>query len=84
MESLGWARSRGPERGGRYIQPEKRVLSDLGAALSVGSVGDRIDIAVAESNIGLYKTELIRRNGPWLSIVDVELATLTYIDWFNH
>jgi transposase InsO family protein len=51
---------------------------------SVGSVGDPIDNAVAESTIGLYKTELIRRQGAWRSIDEVELATLEYIDWFNH
>jgi len=39
---------------------------------------------VAESTIGLYKTELVRRRGPWKGIDDLELATLEYIDWFNH
>jgi hypothetical protein len=39
---------------------------------------------VAESAIGLYKTELIRMRGPWRNIDDVELATLTYVDWFNN
>jgi hypothetical protein len=38
----------------------------------------------AESLIGLYKTELIRRRGPWKGLGDVELATLEYVDWFNH
>src|SRR5581483_10331236 len=42
------------------------------------------DNALAESTIGLYKTELIRRRGPWRTIDDVELATLEWIDWFNH
>ena len=40
--------------------------------------------AAAESLIGLYKTELIRRRGPWRGLDDVELATLEYVDWFNH
>jgi transposase InsO family protein len=40
--------------------------------------------AAAESLIGLYKTELIRRCGPWRGLDDVELATLKYVDWFNH
>jgi transposase InsO family protein len=39
---------------------------------------------VAESTIGLYNTELIRRRGPWNSIDDLELATLEYLEWFNH
>jgi putative transposase len=34
--------------------------------------------------IGLYKTELIRRQGPWRNVEHVELATLTYVEWFNH
>jgi putative transposase len=59
-------------------------LAEIGAAPSVGSVGDPIDNAVAESTIGLYKTELIRRHGPWRNVDQVELATLAYIDWFNH
>jgi putative transposase len=59
-------------------------LAEIGAAPSVGSVGDPIDNAVAESTIGLYKTELIRRRGPWRNVDEVELATLTYVDWFNH
>jgi putative transposase len=59
-------------------------LTEIGAAPSVGSVGDPIDNAVAESTIGLYKTELIRRRGPWRHVDEVELATLAYIDWFNH
>jgi putative transposase len=51
---------------------------------SVGSRGDSYDNALAESTIGLYKTELIRKRGPWRTIDDVELATLEWIDWFNH
>ena len=58
-------------------------LAEIGAAPSVGSVGDPIDNAVAESTIGLYKTELIRRRGPWRNVDEVELATLAYIEWFN-
>ena len=48
------------------------------------SKGDSYDNAAAESLIGLYKTELIRRRGPWKGLDDVELATLEYVDWFNH
>ena len=59
-------------------------LDDIGAAPSIGSVGDPIDNAIAESTIGLFKNELIRRRGPWRTIDDVEYATLEYVDWFNH
>lgn len=59
-------------------------LGDIGAVPSIGSVGDPIDNAIAESTIGLYKTELIRRRAPWRTVDDVELATLEYVDWFNH
>jgi putative transposase len=58
-------------------------LAEHGIAPSVGSVGDSFDNAMAESAIGLYKTELIRRHGPWRSPEQVEIATLEYIDWFN-
>ena len=59
-------------------------LAEIGAAPSVGSVGDSYDNSLAESTIGLFKTELIRRHGPWRTLEEVELATLGYIDWFNH
>ena len=59
-------------------------LADEGAVGSVGSRGDSYDNAVAESTIGLYKTELIRRRGPWRGVEDLELATLDYVHWFNH
>ncbi len=58
-------------------------LASHGIAPSVGSVGDSFDNAMAESAIGLYKCELIRRRGPWRSPDQVEIATLEYIDWFN-
>jgi hypothetical protein len=51
---------------------------------SVGSKGDSYDNAMAESFNGLYKWELIYRQGPWRGLDDVEFATLTYVDWFNH
>jgi len=59
-------------------------LADAGAVASVGSKGDSYDNALAESFNGLFKAELIRRYGPWRSIDDLELATLEYLDWFNH
>jgi putative transposase len=59
-------------------------LGAHGIAPSVGTVGDSYDNAMAESAIGLYKTELIRRQGPWRTPEQVEFATLEYIDWFNN
>jgi putative transposase len=58
-------------------------LAEVGAAPSIGSVGDSYDNALAESTIGLFKTELIRPLGPWRNHEHVELESLTYIDWFN-
>jgi transposase InsO family protein len=59
-------------------------LAEAGGVTSVGSRGDSYDNAMAESIIGLYKTEIIRRRGPWKGIDDVEYATLEWVDWFNH
>ena len=59
-------------------------LAEIGAAPSIGSVGDPIDNAVAESTIGLYKTELINPKRPWRTVDQVEYATFEYVDWFNH
>ena len=50
----------------------------------MGSVGDSYDNALAETVIGLFETEVIRRRGPWRSLEAVELATLEWVDWFNH
>ena len=58
-------------------------LIDEGVDASVGSVGDAYDNALAESQIGLYKTELIRPEGPWRDVDHVELGTLEWVDWFN-
>ena len=51
---------------------------------SVGSRGDSYDNALAESVIGLYKAELAYRLGPWRGLDDLELATLEWVDWYNH
>jgi len=59
-------------------------LAAAGAAPSVGTVGDALDNALAETHIGLFKTELIRRHGPWKGLDDVELATLEWVDWHNN
>jgi hypothetical protein len=58
-------------------------LADAGLQPSVGSVGDTYDNALAETVIGLYKTEVIRRLGPWRSLEQLELTTLEWVDWFN-
>ena len=58
-------------------------LVDAGIAPSVGSQGDAYDNALAESLIGLFKTEVIRRQGPWRTLESVEFATLEWVDWFN-
>jgi putative transposase len=73
------------DRGGQYLAIRyTERLAQAGAVASVGSKGDSFDNAMAESTIGLYKTELIRRQGPWRGLDDVEFATLEYVDWFNH
>ena len=59
-------------------------LIDEGVDASVGSVGDAYDNALAESQIGLYKTELIRPEGPWRDVDQVEFATLDWVHWFNN
>ena len=50
---------------------------------AVECCGDRYDNALAETIIGLYKTELVRNRGPWRGLEDLELATLEWVDWFN-
>jgi len=59
-------------------------LAEIGAQPSIGSIGDSYDNAMAESVNGLYKTELIRRQGPWRNVEHVELATLGWVEWFNN
>ena len=58
-------------------------LAELGALPSIGSVGDSYDNALAETVNGLFKTEVIRRQGPWRHVDEVELATLNWVHWFN-
>ena len=50
----------------------------------MGSVGDSYDNALAETIIGLYKTELIEREGPWRNLEQVEYRTFQWVDWYNH
>jgi putative transposase len=73
------------DRGSQYLSIRyTERLAEAGAVTSVGSRGDSYDNALAETIIGLYKTELIRRRGPWKGIDEVEYATLEWVDWFNH
>lgn len=73
------------DRGVQYLSMRyTERLADAGIAPSVGSRGDSYDNALAESLIGLYKTEVIGRRDRWASVEAVEFATLRWIDWFNH
>jgi putative transposase len=73
------------DRGSQYLSIRyTERLAAAGIERSVGSVGDSYDNALAETVIGLYKTEVIRRRGPWRHIDAVEYATLAWVDWFNN
>ena len=73
------------DRGVQYLAIRyTERLAEAGVVPSVGSRGDSYDNALAESFNGLYKTELVRKRGPWRGLDDVEYATLEYVDWFNH
>ena len=73
------------DRGTQYLAMRyTERLADAGIDPSVGSRGDSYDNALAETIIGLYKTELIRNRGPWRGLDDLEYATLEWVDWFNH
>ena len=95
LEQAIWARSeRGrrleelvhhSDRGVQYLAIRyTERLAETGAVNSVGSRGDSYDNALAETIIGLYKTELVRNRGPWRGLDDLEYATLEWVDWFNH
>jgi putative transposase len=72
------------DRGTQYLSIRyTERLADAGIERSVGSTGDSYDNALAESVIGLYKTEVIRRRGPWKGIDEVEFATLEWVAWYN-
>jgi len=72
------------DRGTQYVSMRYTDrLADAGIAPSVGSRGDAFDKALAESVMALYKTEVIRRQGPWRSLEAVEFATLAWVDWVN-
>jgi transposase InsO family protein len=73
------------DRGSQYVAIlyTERLL-EAGIEPSVGSVGDSYDNALAETINGLFKTEVIRRRGPWRSMEAVEFATLEWVDWYNN
>ena len=73
------------DRGSQYLSLRySQRLADAGVGASVGSTDDAYDNALAETINGLYKTELIKRQGPWRSRQQLELATLDWVHWFNH
>jgi len=73
------------DRGSQYLSIRyTERLAEANIDSSVGSVGDSYDNALAETINGLYKTEVIRRRGPWKNIEGVEYATLEWVDWFNN
>jgi putative transposase len=91
LEQALWARPETQQlvhhsdRGVQYLSIRyTERLAEAGIEPSVGSVGDSYDNALAESVIGLYKTEVIRRRGPWRNLEAVEFATLEWVNWFNN
>jgi putative transposase len=73
------------DRGVQYVSIKyTERLAQAGIEPSVGRVGDRYDNALAETVIGLFKTEVIHHRGPWRSLEAVEFATLEWVDWFNY
>ena len=72
------------DRGVQYLSIRyTQRLREAGVEASVGSVGDSYDNAMAETVIGLYKTELINHEGPWCNRAHLELETLSWVGWFN-
>ena len=72
------------DRGAQYLAIRyTERLAYAGIEASVGSRGDSYDNALAESVIGLFKTEVIRQQGPWRNLDQVEYATLDWVAWFN-
>jgi putative transposase len=90
LEQALHARDRAPlvahsDRGSQYLSVRyTQRLARAGIAASVGSRGDSYDNALAETIIGLYKTEVIHHDAPWRTALDVEIATLEWVHWFNH
>jgi len=91
LEQALWSRTKTEglvhhsDRGCQYLSIRyTERLAEANIDSSVGSVGDSYDNALAETINGLYKTEVIRKRGPWKNIEDVEYATLEWVDWFNN
>ena len=91
LEQALWARGKPKgvihhsDRGTQYLSIRYTDrLAEAGFNASVGSVGDSYDNALAETINGLYKAEVIHKNGPWRGLDDVERATLTWVEWFNN
>jgi transposase InsO family protein len=73
------------DHGSQYLSIRySERLTEIGVEPSTGSVGDSYDNALAETIIGLYKTEVIHHRGPWRNLEAVEYATLEWVDWFNN
>jgi len=91
LEQALWARKvkgrliHHSDRGSQYLSIRyTERLAEAGVTPSVGSVGDGYDNALAETINGLFKAELIYREGPWKGLESVECATLDWVDWFNN
>ena len=91
LEQALWARQvkegliHHSDRGSQYLSIKyTERLAEEGVVPSVGSVGSSYDNALAETINGLYKTEVIRKRGPWKNLEAVEFATLEWVDWFNN
>lgn len=91
LEQALWARGKPKgvthhsDRGSQYLSINyTEKLTEAGFEASVGSTGDSYDNALAETINGLYKAEVIYKNGPWKNLEDVEMATLTWVEWFNN
>jgi putative transposase len=93
LEMAIWSRKEGrldglvhhSDRGVQYLSiVYTDRLAEAGAVVSVGSRGDSYDNALAETVNGLYKAELISMQGPWRTVEDVELATLSWVHWWNN
>ena len=76
---------RRPHEPGQYTSFRfTQHLIEAGIDASIGTVGDAYDNALAESTIGIYKTELIKPRGPWHNKEEVEVATAAWVNWYNN
>nr|WP_192827676.1 IS3 family transposase [Escherichia coli] len=89
LEQVLWARRPSgtvhhSDKGSQYVSlAYTQRLKEAGLLASTGSTGDSYDNAMAESINGLYKAEVIHRKS-WKNRAEVELATLTWVDWYNN